>query len=84
STSLLMIKFYQNHIQNSDSVSSALNKSQLWLKNSTVTDFRQWIEETIQDFEHQQVLMSHFVEIEPNCKPFENSFYWAGFCVITT
>nr|WP_293233335.1 CHAT domain-containing tetratricopeptide repeat protein [Microcoleus sp. PH2017_05_CCC_O_A] len=80
STSLLMIKFYQN-LKAGLSVALALNKAQLWLRDVTVEKLQQWtsklsirpsLKEDLYD------MLDHVDSTEQ--PPFRSHYHWAAFC----
>ena len=79
STAFLLIKFYDNLLQGV-SVAVALNQAQLWLKNSTVEELLEWVNQVKNfDAEISRQLLRGF---HKNEKPFANPFYWAAFTVV--
>ncbi|OLT64938.1 MULTISPECIES: CHAT domain-containing tetratricopeptide repeat protein [Moorena] len=85
STALLMIKFYQN-LLNQMSLAVALNQAQLWLRDATVQDLRNWAEQLTK----QLTLENNFKEeveeeielFKNDYKPFYSPYYWAAYCAI--
>ena len=43
SISLLMIKFYQNHLEEKSQIVQALNNAQNWLRKITKIELKKWI-----------------------------------------
>ena len=85
STALLLIKFYQNLLKPM-SLALALNQAQLWLRDATVQDLRDWAEKLTQELELDN---SFKEEVEESCDlfdnqetPFDYPYYWAGYCAI--
>lgn len=81
STAFLMIKFYQN-IQSGDTVAVALNKAQRWLRDLTVEQLRQWINQSFKSADQRMWLRSKFTNMEATAKLFHEPYYWAAFCAI--
>ncbi|WP_293018331.1 CHAT domain-containing tetratricopeptide repeat protein [Moorena sp. SIO3I8] len=85
STALLMIKFYQN-LLNQMSLALALNQSQLWLRDATVQELLDWAEQLTK----QLNLENNFKEkikkelrlFKSEETPFYSPFYWAAYCAI--
>ena len=81
STTLLMIKFYQN-LKSGLAVAVALNQAQTWLRDATKEQLEQWTSQLPLDDEQEMQLMAFFYKLQPNSKPFESPYHWAGFCAI--
>ncbi len=81
STTLLMIKFYQN-LKSGSTVAIALNQAQTWLRDATKEQLEQWTSQLSLDDEQEMQLMSFFYKLQPNSKPFESPYHWAAFCAI--
>ena len=88
STTFLMIKFYENLIQQLKKTSKlnvaiALRDAQLWLKQVDKTQLEKWLPNIpLTDPNHEAELEDWLSERQPNIKPFESPYYWAGFCAI--
>jgi CHAT domain-containing protein len=84
STALLMEKFYQYHLMDSLDPGMALHKAQNWLRDATA-------EQMILAYYYKQKYMTsgkrdqeafqfmRYYQANPQVKPFEHPYYWAGF-----
>jgi CHAT domain-containing protein len=79
-TSLLMIKFYEI-LPTNNNISVALKQAQIWLKNSTKTDFETYIK-GLQIEETGKTQMLYLIGEKSDKKPFNSPYYWAGFYAI--
>ena len=83
STAFLMIKFMQILRNNTDmSVSLAMNKAQLWLRDATKEELQEWTSQLSLNPLQQIQLMLWFNDKEANSKPLESPFYWAAFTAV--
>ena len=84
STAFLMIKFYQNLRQNF-TVSVALNKAQIWLRDITKKELQEWIENNQLpiDVTLRYDLKYQLRKLSDNDQPFKDPFYWAAFSAIS-
>jgi CHAT domain-containing protein len=90
-TAFLMIKFYENLIGQSQetlgqsqspmSVAKALNNAQLWLRNVTKQDLRDWLKQLNLDAERQKEVERE-LKLSSSDTPFCEPVYWAAFCAI--
>ncbi|MEM7713876.1 MAG: CHAT domain-containing protein, partial [Cyanobacteria bacterium P01_A01_bin.68] len=84
-TALLMMKFYSG-LQYQNSIVISLNKAQIWLRDTTIKGFKQWIKQSLLEEEWQEELENYFTEMESkrgaNYKPFESPYFWSAFCAI--
>ena len=83
SAAFLMIKFYQNLHQNF-TVSAALNKAQIWLRDSTTKELEEWIENNQRLINTTRVHLLEYLDwfyLEE--QPFKDPFYWAAFSAIS-
>jgi CHAT domain-containing protein len=86
-----MIKFYENLIGQSQetlgqsqspmSVAKALNNAQLWLRNVTKQDLRDWLKQLNLDAERQKEVERE-LKLSSSDTPFCEPVYWAAFCAI--
>ncbi|GFZ98704.1 CHAT domain-containing protein [Okeania sp. KiyG1] len=83
-TTFLLIKFYQNLHQNF-TVSVALNKAQIWLRNITKKELLEWIENNQLpiDVTLRRDLKYQLRQLSDNDQPFKDPFYWAAFSAIS-
>ncbi|MBW4571701.1 MAG: CHAT domain-containing protein [Tolypothrix carrinoi HA7290-LM1] len=83
STAILMIKFYENLYQGL-SVAVALNQAQLWLRDATKDQLKNWIEQHQLSLKLRKaipVLDKQLLPVDSD-QPFHDPFYWAAFCAI--
>lgn len=78
STSLLMIKFYEN-LQTCSTVAIALNQAQLWLRDVTTKELNRWVITLDLEPSHRRKLLSYIRTFNAKTQPFESPYYWAGF-----
>jgi CHAT domain-containing protein/tetratricopeptide (TPR) repeat protein len=85
STALFMIKFHEE-LQHNKNIAVALNTTQLWLRDTTLKGFREWLKHSQLNEVCQQELDKYFATREEHqgetAKIFESPYYWAAFCVI--
>jgi CHAT domain-containing protein len=82
STALLMIRFYQN-LQSNLSVTIALNQAQIWLRDVTTTELKDWTEKLSLTPIQREALFDWFYDLEISIeKPFQSPYYWAAFSAI--
>ncbi|MEM7553356.1 MAG: CHAT domain-containing tetratricopeptide repeat protein, partial [Cyanobacteria bacterium P01_A01_bin.84] len=82
STSLLMIKFYQN-LEEINSVPIALNQAQLWLRSVTKEELYQFANNlSIPKYQIIPYLDADLKELPADTIPFASPYYWAAFCAI--
>jgi CHAT domain-containing protein len=82
-TALLMIKFYEE-LQQQSNIVLALNTAQRWLRDTTVQEFQDWVQNSSLSLVWQIQLNQYFSDNyqNPSTKPFASPFYWAAFCTI--
>lgn len=84
STTLLMIKFYQN-LKETESVSIALNQAQQWLRQVTKPILLDWISHLTLNFA-QQLLVESWTDtldaVDDTTRIFHSPYHWAAFCSI--
>jgi CHAT domain-containing protein len=81
STAFMMIKFYDNLFQGV-SVAVALNQAQLWLKNSTVEELLEWVNQFKNFNATVNIQLRRQFRKGKTEKPFANPYYWAAFTVV--
>jgi CHAT domain-containing protein len=85
-TALLMMKFYDEMINQGTNIALALNKAQSWLRTSKTSEFRAWLNESnlneIWQIELDKAFDKFEVEKGENFKPFASPYYWAAFRII--
>ncbi|MEM1171140.1 MAG: CHAT domain-containing tetratricopeptide repeat protein [Cyanobacteria bacterium P01_H01_bin.35] len=84
STTFLMIKFYQN-LHQSLTVSAALNKAQIWLRDITKKELLEWIINNKLPINAtlRISLKRRFHRLSDNDQPFKDPFDWAAFYAIS-
>lgn len=85
-TALLIIRFYEL-LKTENQIAVALNKAQLWLYKSTVTDFQKWLQQSLLISDTWKITLNkEFNDIKnqtgANARPFESPYYWAPFRLI--
>jgi CHAT domain-containing protein len=85
STAILMIKFYE--LLGSESrpaVSVALRESQLWLRDATVQDLVDWVDNSkLLDSENKKRITKKYTrEYKDDEQPCKSPIYWAAFCAV--
>jgi CHAT domain-containing protein len=86
STSILMIKFYENLFSQeitSVKVSLALNQAQMWLKNRTPVDLKNWLSTTSLTHEQQDIIKGSVDDYNDHETPFADPIHWAAFSSIS-
>lgn len=80
STSLLMIKFYQN-LKANLTVTLALNQAQIWLRDATTAELEEWAKLKLTPELSKQIDkgLDLFGSDE---QPFQDPYWWAAFCAI--
>jgi CHAT domain-containing protein len=74
STSMLMERFYTNHLNNDMDMPSALHEAQQWLRNLNSTE--------IYDYQKNYCSISSMQpDLKGDDKPYSDPFYWAAFTV---
>ncbi|MEC4883929.1 MAG: CHAT domain-containing protein, partial [Scytonema sp. PMC 1070.18] len=84
STSLLMIKFYENLRVLTQNVPIALNEAQRWFRQVTQSELVQWLD-AVQDIEVEQKLkVKDRLEkyYKPEQQPFKHTWCWGAFCAM--
>ncbi|WP_293091240.1 CHAT domain-containing tetratricopeptide repeat protein [Moorena sp. SIOASIH] len=79
-TTFLMIKFYEN-LKHKTSANIALSQAQLWLRDTTLYELEEWIEQRQLPFDHKlrKLWSQWFNQVQGSDKPFAHPFYWAAF-----
>ncbi|WP_017721780.1 CHAT domain-containing protein [Kamptonema formosum] len=81
STALLMVKFYEMR-ESEPSVAKAMNRAQIWLRDVTVGDLREWIKQLKVADSYKQEWLKQLKLFKPDKKRFASPCYWAAFCAI--
>jgi len=82
STAFLMIKFYQNMMKNQSSVAKALNDAQRWLRDATLQQLLDWVNQLDLDKNKMAQIEEELDWYNPDVKPFNSPYHWAAFCAI--
>ncbi len=85
STAFLMIKFSQNikaaMADNGDfSVAVELQKAQIWLRDTTTAEFKEWASKLKLVPEQAKNIEESLNWFDSNEQPFQNPYWWAAFC----
>lgn len=88
STTLLMERFYRNHLQGGMTFAAALQEAQRWLRQATAREMQleeRWhqIYSTSSQAEERQVAyrQMRYYRSNPELRPFAHPYYWAAFTV---
>ncbi|QYX30935.1 CHAT domain-containing protein [Sphaerospermopsis torques-reginae] len=85
STALLMVRFYEE-LKEQNNIVLALKTAQIWLRDTSITGFKQWLQTSSLSFVWQVEISKHFDIIEQNNgenhQPFSSPVYWSAFCCI--
>ena len=77
STSLLMVRFYRNHLTNGMSGPAALREAQLWLREATCDEIEEFSDRFLQTAQIKPLEV--FIGKKIDERPYENPHFWAGF-----
>jgi CHAT domain-containing protein len=84
-TALLMVKFYEE-LKHQKNIVLALKTAQIWLRDTNILGFKQWLPKSNLDEDWQDELNDYFLKKEQeqgsNIKIFASPFYWSAFCAI--
>ncbi|MDY6803790.1 MAG: CHAT domain-containing tetratricopeptide repeat protein [Cyanobacteriota bacterium] len=83
-TAIFTVKFYQE-LQNHDNMAVALDRARAWLRDSTISQFREWLPHSQISSAIQRNLKLKLLTMARNNeeeKPFAAPYYWAAFCLI--
>ncbi|WP_424098027.1 CHAT domain-containing protein [Moorena producens] len=81
STTLLMIKFYQN-LREQMSLAVALNRAQFWLRDITVSQLLAWSKQLPINKSSIRMIKASLDLFEPDEQPFQSPYYWGAFFLI--
>jgi CHAT domain-containing protein len=81
STSLLMIKFYQN-LKAGLTVTVALNQAQIWLRDATTAELQEWASQLKLIPELSRQIDKELDIFDFDEQPFQDPYWWAAFCAI--
>jgi tetratricopeptide (TPR) repeat protein len=84
STSLLMARFYENHLGEHMDAPTALSCAQYWIRTSTAVqlglqDLYARLYESSGKTDKRAFRLMRFYALNPSQKPFEHPYFWAGF-----
>jgi CHAT domain-containing protein len=84
-TALLMVKFYEE-LQHENNLVLALRNAQIWLRDTNILGFKQWLPDSSLDADWKEDLKEYFSKEEQeqgsNVQIFASPFYWSAFCAI--
>lgn len=81
-TTLLMARFYEEHIYDGKPPASALRSAQHWLSESKAEDLMVFIRQRSQLSHNGPAvleLLQKLASFQPDDRPFQHPFFWAGF-----
>ncbi len=85
-TSLLISHLYHQLRHDHHAIARTLHQSQRWLRDSTLDQFRQWIEDhypiSVNKFQLINYFKKEAAQHGSDHQPFANPYYWAGFCAV--
>ncbi|GHO90757.1 hypothetical protein KSF_008050 [Reticulibacter mediterranei] len=91
STSLLMERFYQNHLEGGMDFAAALREAQLWLRKINVQEVEQYVEQCYQRSGQTDIILYDYLrryrslaKENPNLCPYAHPYYWAAFIISGT
>jgi CHAT domain-containing protein len=76
-----MTKFYEQIDAHDANIALALNTAQIWLRDTTAQDFRDWLPKSRLRADWQQQIAEMFEEFEDTDRPLKSPENWAAFCV---
>ena len=84
STALLMSEFYHQHLEERQGPTEALRRAQLWLRDSTAGEMKladryERLYRTSGRRDAAALRWLRYYRVNPDVKPFEHPYYWAGF-----
>jgi len=89
-TSLLMERFYSNHIIRGMSAPSALQDAQHWIRGLTNSEIAAYVKDCADSVQggKEKFWLAHYMreydksaKEMPGAKPFDHPYFWAGFTV---
>jgi CHAT domain-containing protein len=84
-TALLMVKFYEE-LKHENNLVLALRNAQIWLRDTNILGFKQWLPDSSLDADWKDDLDYYFSQEEQeqgsNVQIFASPFYWSAFCAI--
>ena len=81
STTLLMIRFYQN-LKSGSTVAIALNKAQTWLRDATTAELLEWTNYLNLNETLTKQIQKKLRRRASDEQPFHSHYHWAAFCAI--
>jgi CHAT domain-containing protein/tetratricopeptide (TPR) repeat protein len=87
STSLLMERFYSNHITKGMDIPQALQEAQHWVRGLTAKEVAEYVKDCCSSSECSKTkyfihLKQNLTTMDPQAMPFAHPYYWAGFIAI--
>ncbi|MGD2182403.1 CHAT domain-containing protein [Lusitaniella coriacea] len=85
STALLLMKTYETLQQNPGKLAIALKTAQIWLRDTTVEGFKEWVQQSpLLTNSWRKTLQTFFNNMADNKdrKPYQSPYHWAAFCVV--
>lgn len=85
STALLMVRFYELHLETRLSPAQALGKAQIWLRDATASEILVWCEGRSRGTGNRGIAAAVALRLgleEPEYRPFADPFYWAPFVFV--
>ncbi|QIZ73661.1 CHAT domain-containing protein [Oxynema aestuarii AP17] len=87
STALLLIKTYETLQQHPGQLAIALKTAQIWLRDTTVAGFQDWVQKCPLLGDWRDALAEFFQNLGQNEKgindrPYKSPYHWAAFCVV--
>ncbi|MBE9117466.1 CHAT domain-containing protein [Lusitaniella coriacea LEGE 07157] len=85
STALLLMKTYETLQQNPGKLTIALKTAQIWLRDTTVEGFKEWVQQSpLLTNSWRKTLQTFFNNMADNKdrKPYQSPYHWAAFCVV--
>jgi CHAT domain-containing protein len=84
-TAILMIKLYENIANNPQDITLALNAAQQWLRQATQVEIIDWLKQKteMKEEQKQKIINSLSQQCRPEHQPFNQPYFWAGFCAVS-
>ena len=87
STTLLMERFYRNHLSNGMNFATALHEAQKWLRGLSIGEVMQYAEQWYRQSRQKEKAelfrcmryYRHQAKHDPTLRPFAHPYYWAAF-----
>jgi CHAT domain-containing protein len=84
-TAILMIKLYENIANNPQDITLALNTAQQWLRQATQVQIIDWLKQKTEmnEEQKQEIIDRLSQEYKREHQPFNQPYFWAGFCAVS-